>query len=57
MFLLNMPIVLENKALFVLFVYYVYLCFYIFNNKDKIMTQIFIFPHFGPNIHHSFYIL
>ncbi len=49
MFLLNMPIVPENKALFVLFVYYVYLfvmCIYvlIFNNKDKKMTQIFHLP-------------
>ncbi len=29
----------------------------IFNNKDKIMTKIFIFSHFGLNIHHTFYIL
>ncbi len=25
----------------------------IFNNKDKIMTEILIFPHFGLNIHHT----
>ncbi len=53
-----MPIVPENKALFVLFVYYVYFVMYIFvlifNNKDKIMTKIFIFPYFGLNIHHTF---
>ncbi len=47
-------------SLFVLFVYYVYLwCVSLFNflnNKDKIMTKIFIFPHFGLNINHSFLI-
>ncbi len=26
----------------------------IFNNKDKIMTKIFIFPYFGLNIHHTY---
>ncbi len=26
----------------------------IFNNKDKIVTKIFIFAHFGLNIHQSF---
>ncbi len=25
-----------------------------FDNKDKIMTAIFIFTHFGLNIHHTF---
>ncbi len=57
MLLLNMPIVPENKALF----YNLYICVFvmcifvlIFNNKDKIMTKIFIFPHFGLNIHHTF---
>ncbi len=58
MVLLNMHILPGNKALFVLFVYYVYfvMCVFvlIFNNKDNIMTQIFIFPHFGLNIHHHF---
>ncbi len=48
MLLLNMPIVPENKALFVLFVYY------LSNNKYKIMTKMFIFTHFGLNIHHYF---
>ncbi len=49
--LLNMPIVPENKAPFVLFVYCVFvMCIFvlIFNNKD------FIFAHFGLNIHHTF---
>ncbi len=52
MHLLNMPIVPENKALFVLFVMCIFVL--IFYNKDKIMSKIFIFPHFGLNIHHTF---
>ncbi len=28
----------------------------LFNNKDKIMTNIFIFAHFGLNIRHTFFI-
>ncbi len=62
MLLLNMPIVPENKALFYISLYYVcilsvfVMCIFVlvFNNKDKIMTKIFIFPHFGLNIHHTF---
>ncbi len=26
------------------------MCIFLFNNKDKIMTNIFIFAHFGLNI-------
>ncbi len=51
-----MPNVPENKArlfyLYIMCICNVYIC--IFNNKDTIMTQIFIFAHFGLNIHHSF---
>ncbi len=57
MLLLNMPIVPENKASFICFI--CILCvslFLFFNNKHKIMKTIFIFAHFGLNIHHSFYI-
>jgi len=57
MCLLNTPIVPENKALFVLFVFLMCIFVLIFNNKDKIMTKIFIFAHFGLNIHHYFYML
>ncbi len=34
------------------------MCFFvlIFNNKDKIMSKIVIFAHFGLNIYHSFFI-
>ncbi len=49
-----MPIVPENKAGFICI-----LCvslFLFFNNKHKIIKNIFIFAHFGLNIHHSFYI-
>ncbi len=48
----------ENKTLFILLVYYVicnvYLCSNFFYNKEKIMTTIFIFTHFGLNICHTF---
>ncbi len=32
----------------------VYLCSIFFINKDKIMTKIFIFTHFGQNINYPF---
>ncbi len=55
-----MPIVPENKALFFfickLCVFVMCIFVLIFNNKDKIITKIFIFAHFGLNVHHSFFI-
>ncbi len=53
MLLLNMPIVPENKALLVLFVFLMCIFVLIFNNKYK-MTKICIFAHFGLNSHHYF---
>ncbi len=57
MVLLNKPIVPEMKHclfyLYIMCICNVYLFVLIFNNKDKIMTKIFIFPHFGLNIHHT----
>ncbi len=46
-----MPIVPENKSGFICVSLFLF-----FNNKHKIMKNIFIFAHFGQNIHHSFYI-
>ncbi len=51
-----MPIVPENKALFVLFVYYVYLCSYFFLNKYKIMTNDFYLCPLWPNYPPFFFI-
>ncbi len=52
---------LLNKTRFILFIYYVYLwCVSLlsfFNNKEKIMTTIFIFTHLGLNIRHTNLIL
>ncbi len=55
-----MPIVPENKAVCFICILCVFvMCIFvlIFNNKDKIMTKIFIFPHFGLNIHHTFFFI
>ncbi len=52
-----MPIVTENKADLICFI--CILCaslFLFFNYKHKIIKKVFIFAHFGLNIHHSFYI-
>ncbi len=53
---LNMPIVTENKVCFICILCVFVMCIFvlIFNNKDKIITKIFIFAHFGVNINHSF---
>ncbi len=50
-----MPIVPANKVCFICILCVFVMCIFvlIFNNKDKI-TKIFIFAHFGLNIHHSF---
>ncbi len=54
LFLLNMPVVPENKTHFIcILCVFLFLFFY---NKYKIMTTIFIFAQFGLNIHHIFYI-
>ncbi len=53
-----MPIVPENNALFYLYIMYIcneyLLLLFFITNK---MSKIFIFAHFGLNIHYSFYIL
>ncbi len=56
MLLLNMTIVPENKAQFFICicVFVMSIFVLIFNNKDKTMTKICIFPYFGLNIHHTF---
>ncbi len=55
-----MPIIPENETLCFICILIVFvMCIFVlifFNNKDKIMTKIFIFAHFGLNINHSFFI-
>ncbi len=54
-----MSIVPENKAVSFICILCVFvMCIFvlIFNKKGTIMTQIFIFPHFGLNIHHTFFL-
>ncbi len=56
MLLLNTPIAYTVCFICILCVVVMWICVLIFNKKYKIMTEIFLFTHFGLNIHHSFVI-